>query len=65
MTVQVSGGEYRIVEGEFHLLLTLHSQADADTIMGVLKSHIKQCFIGRRGNADRPNRMEFVLRYWR
>jgi hypothetical protein len=43
--------------------LDVKTQAAADRILEVARDNRLECFIGR-GN-ERPNRLDYIVRYWR
>ena len=44
-------------------MVTLDNQADAEQALTVTHRFTKECFIGR--NNTRPNRSDYIMRYWR
>jgi len=44
-------------------MVTLDNQADAEQALTVTRRFTKECFIGR--NNTRPNRSDYIMRYWR
>lgn len=59
--VRNSGNDYRVIEGEKHLMMTLHTKEDADRALKLVRDNSSQCFIGRNSGKG----IEFVTSYWR
>jgi hypothetical protein len=52
-----------VVDGRGRQFVMLDNRNDAEAAIRVMKKFTAQCFIGRRN--PRPNRKEYIFRYWK
>lgn len=62
--IQASDGSWRLGAGP-QALATFSSEFNAEKILQVAKSHSFRCFIGREAPSDTPDRLTFIVGYWR